>query len=196
MKFVSVPFEKALSNLIEERRQRVHQMEQWKKELLDTWQSLPQPEKKKVRKETFQVLEGRRQVSVKATELLGESSQSLLMVLSDKDLLWLYNSPFFDDLESRAGKRKLDVRLMTNYSPTSTYVLDEVDLGEGDFAYKDLRDAPCFIMSDDGQMLLLMEKEEESQDKPFAMWTNYRTLLQSYGMLFDLMWREPSQKTK
>jgi hypothetical protein len=45
-------------------------------------------------------------------------------------------------------------------------------------------------------MLLLMEKEEESQDKPFAMWTNYRTLLQSYGMLFDLMWREPSQKPK
>jgi len=196
MKFVSVPFEKALSNLIEERRQRVHQMEQWKKELLDTWQSLPQPEKKKVRKETFQVLEGRRQVSVKATELLSESSQSLLMVLSDKDLLWLYNSPFFDNLESRAGKRKLDVRLMTNYSPTSTYVLDEVDLGEGDFAYKDLREAPCFIMSDDGQMLLLMEKDEESQDKPFAMWTNYRTLLQSYGMLFDLMWREPSQKPK
>jgi sugar-specific transcriptional regulator TrmB len=196
MKFVSVSFEKALSNLIEERRQRVHQMEQWKRELLDIWQSLPQPEKRKVRKETFQVLEGRRQLSVKATELLGETSQNLLMVLSDKDLLWLYNSPFFDDLENLTRKKKLDVRLMTNYSPTSTYVLDEVDLGEGDFAYKDLGEAPCFIMSDDGQMLLLMEKDEESQEKPFAMWTNYRTLLQSYGMLFDLMWREPSQKTK
>jgi sugar-specific transcriptional regulator TrmB len=71
MKFVSVPFEKALGSLIEERRQRVHQMEQWKKELLKTWKSLPTPEDRVTRKETFQVLEGRRQVGVKATEILG-----------------------------------------------------------------------------------------------------------------------------
>jgi predicted transcriptional regulator len=192
MKFVSVNFERALSNLIEEKRQRIHQMEQWKKELLLTWQSLPEPEKKKVRKETFQVLEGRRQLTVKATELLEETSVNLLMVLGDKDLLWLYNSPFFDDLGNITQKKSIDVRLMTNYSPTSTYVLDEVNFNGTDFAYKNLDESPCFIIGDDSQMLLLMKKGEERPNKPYAMWTNHSTLLQSYSLLFELLWDKQS----
>jgi sugar-specific transcriptional regulator TrmB len=191
MKFVSVPFERALGNLIEERRQRIHQMEQWKKELLETWQSLPKPEARKTRKETFQVLEGRRQVSVKATQILEGCGSELLMVLSDENLLWLYNSPFFDDLEKIMGKRGIDVRVLTNYSPTSTYVFEEVSLGEGDFAYFCMDDAPCFIISDADQVLLLMEREQEGEGKPFAMWTNYSTLTKSFKLLFNMMWKEP-----
>jgi len=191
MKFVSVSFERALGNLIEERRQRIHQMEQWKKELLETWQSLPKPEARKTRKETFQVLEGRRQVSVKATQILEGCGSELLMVLSDENLLWLYNSPFFDDLEKIVEKRGIDVRVLTNYSPTSTYVFEEVSLGEGDFAYFCMDDAPCFIISDAEQVLLLMEREQEGEGKPFAMWTNYSTLIKSFKLLFNMMWKEP-----
>ncbi len=191
MKFVSVPFDRALGNLIEERRQRIHQMEQWKKELLETWQSLPKPEARKTRKETFQVLEGRRQVSVKATQILEGCGSELQMVLSDESLLWLYNSPFFDDLEKIMGKRGIDVRVLTNYSPTSTYVFEEVSLGEGDFAYKCIDDTPCFIISDAEQMLLLMEREQEGEGKPFAMWTNYSTLVKAFKLLFNMMWSEP-----
>jgi sugar-specific transcriptional regulator TrmB len=195
MKFVSVPFERALGNLIEERRQRIHQMEQWKKELMETWQSLPKPEDRKTKKETFQVLEGRRQVSVKATQLLEGCNSELLMVLSDENLLWLYNSPFFDDLEKIAGKRGIDVRVMTSFSPTSTYVLEEINLGEGDFAYTALDDAPCFIISDSEQMLLIMERDQGGEGKPFAMWTNYGTLLKSFQLLFTKIWREPIDAT-
>ena len=195
MKFVSVPFDKALENLIEERRQKVHQMEQWKKQLMDTWQSLPKPEAKRTRRETFQVLEGRRQVSVKATQLLDGCERDILMVLSDENLLWLYNSPYFDDLEKIVDKKGVNVRLMTNYSPTSTYVLEEVSLGEGDFDYKELSEAPCFILIDNEQMLLLMEREEEADGKPFAIWTNYSTLLKSYTMLFEMIWKDPHEVT-
>ncbi len=191
MKFVSVPFEKALGDLIEERRQKIHMMEQWKKELMKTWRSLPQPEDRKTKKETFQVLEGRRQVSVKATQLLEGCKEQLLMVLSDQNLLWLYNSPFFDDLEEQSEKKGIEVHLMTNYSPTSTYVLDEVSLGEGDFAYKEIDDTPCFFISDSEQMLLLIEKPYEADGKPYAMWTNYDTLVKSFNLLFSLIWRNP-----
>jgi len=192
MKFVSVPFENALGNLIEERRQRVHQMEQWKKELIKTWESLPKVEARKIRKETFQVLEGRRQVSVKATQLLEGCSSELLMQLSDENLLWLYNSPFFDDLDVIAKKRGIDVRIITNFSPTSTYVLEEINLSEGDFAYKSVEANSCYIISDNGQMLLLMERDDGGGGKPFAIWTNYKTLVSSFRMLFTLVWKNPS----
>jgi sugar-specific transcriptional regulator TrmB len=193
MKFVSVPFEKALGSLIEERRQRVHQMEQWKKELLKTWKSLPTPEDRVTRKETFQVLEGRRQVGVKATEILGGCNRKIHMILRDETLLWLFNSPFFDDLEKVAKKRGIKVSLITNFSPTSTYVLEEVDLGKGDFNYKEIEDSPCFIISDSGQMLLLMKRGEADDGKPYAVWTNYMTIVQSFRLLFDLLWNEKSE---
>lgn len=191
MKFVSVPFERALGNLIEERRQRIHQMEQWKKELLKTWRSLPTPEEKATRKETFQVLEGRRQLGVKATEILNGCTGEIHMILRDETLLWLFNSPFFDDLEKIAKKRGVKVSLITNFSPTSTYVLEEVDLGKGDFDYKEIEDSPCFILSDNGQMLLLLHRDGDD-GKPYAMWTNYLTLVQSFRLLFNLLWAEKS----
>ena len=191
MKFVSVPFEKALGSLIEERRQRVHQMEQWKKELLNIWRSLPTAEDKATRKETFQVLEGRRQLGVKATEILNGCTGEIHMILRDETLLRLFNSPFFDDLEEIAKKRGVKVSLITNFSPTSTYVLEEVDLGKGDFDYKQIEDSPCFILSDNGQMLLIMNREGDD-GKPYAMWTNYMTLVQSFRLLFDLLWAEKS----
>ena len=194
MKFMSVPFEKALGNLIEERRQRIHQMEQWKKELMETWRSLPTPENRITRKETFQVLEGRRQVGVKAIELLEDCSSELLMILSDENLLWLYNSPFFDNLEKMISKKGISAQLITDFSPTSTYVLEEISLGKGDFNYKDLDEAPCFIISDNGQMLLLMRRGKEKGGKPYAMWTNYWTLVNSFSLMFNLLWEETGDK--
>lgn len=188
MKFLSVPFEKALRGLIEERRQRVHQMEQWKKELLKMWRSLPQPEEKKIRKETFQVLEGRRQVGVKATDLLKECKNEIYMILRDEILLWLFNSPFFEDLEEIVAKKNVNVMLLTNYSPTSTYVMEEINLGEGDFNYRDIDDIPSFIITDCDQMILLMSHGEEIEGKPYAIWTNYMTMVKSQRMLFNLLW--------
>ena len=188
MKFLSVPFEKALGGLIEERRQRVYQMEQWKKELIDMWDSLPQPEEKKTRKETFQVLEGRKQVGVKATDLLKECNNEIYMILSDEVLLWLYNSPFFEDLEKKVKKKGVNALLITNYTPTSTYVMEDVSLGEGDFDYKEIDEIPSFIVTDCDQMILLMGEGEAFDEKPYGIWTNYMTLVKTHRMLFDMLW--------
>jgi len=190
MKFVAAPFEKALENLIEEKRHRIHQLEQRKKELLDIWLSLPTPEEVKTPNETFQVLEGRRQISVKANELLEGCSHELLMVFPDKNLLWLYNSPFFEDLEKILRKRRLDVRILTNFSQTSTYVLEQVNMGEGDFAYLETDgDVPGFIISEGSQMLLLMGRGRDGE-KPFAIGTNYRSIVNAFRLLFTLLWKK------
>ncbi|MCW3991067.1 MAG: hypothetical protein NWE79_00010 [Candidatus Bathyarchaeota archaeon] len=193
MKFVATPFDKGLESLIEEKRHLIDQLERRKKELLDIWLSLPKAEKVKTPSETLQVLEGRRQISVKANELVHGCERELLMAVPGKSLLWLYNSPFFDELEEAAKKRRLDVRILTNFSPTSTYVLEQINLGEGDFAYLEDEEAPGFIMSDGGQMILLMEQGHGERGKLFAMWTNYLSIVKSFRLLFTLLWKkEPS----
>ena len=39
------------------------------------------------------------------------------------------------------SKKGINAQLITNFSPTSTYVLEEISLGKGDFNYKDLDEA-------------------------------------------------------
>jgi len=186
MKFVAVAFEKVLDNLIEERRQRIYQMEQRKAELLKIWKSLPEPENVQHSKETFQVLEGKRHISVRLNELLGGCQESIDIVVSDINLIWLYNTPFLDDLDEVAMDEGVKVRLLTNYSPTSSYVLDQIEVGNGDFAYLKKHEMPGFFIKDGKEMILLMAND---QSNLYGMWTNYDSIVRSYDILFNLLWK-------
>lgn len=186
MKFLAVPFETVLDNLIEERRQKVYQMEQRKKELLKIWSSLPKPEKVYKRKETFQVLEGRKHISVRLSELLINAENEFHIIVSDENLIWLFNTPFLDDIQEKAEKKGLTARIMTNYSPTSNYVLEQMEIGEGDFAYLQNEKIPGLFINDKKEMILFMSNEQNNLN---AMWTNYETLVESYRILFSLLWK-------
>ena len=108
------------------------------------------------------------------------------MVVSDINLIWLYNTPFLDDVEDKIENEGLIMELMTNYSPTSSYVMDHLDFGEGDFSYLKGEKIPGFFINDRGEMILLMESDE---NKIYGMWTNYASIVQSHRMLFDLLWK-------
>ena len=186
MKFVAVPFETVLNNLIEERRQRIYKMEQQKTELLKIWKSLPEPENVQKTKETFQVLEGKRHISVRLNELLSSCNETFDMVASDNNLIWLYNTPFLEELNKLATKKSIKVRLLTNYSPTSSYVLDQIELGDSDFAYLKKYEMPGYFIKDGEEMILLMSND---QSNLYGMWTNYETIVDSYKILFELLWK-------
>jgi len=186
MKFIAVPFENVLTNLIEERRQKIFEMEKNKAQLLKIWASLPEPESISHTKETFQVLEGKKHISVRLNELLHGSESSFNMVVSDNNLIWLYNTPFLDDAEEKVENEGLMMRLMTNYSPTSSYVMDQLDIGDGDFAYMKGEEMPGFFINDKGEMILLMANDKNNV---YGLWTNYSSIVQSYRVLFDLLWK-------
>ena len=186
MKFVAVPFETVLNQLIEERRQRVHQLEKRKKELLKIWASLPKPENVQETKETFQVLEGKRHISVRLNELLESCKVSMDLIVSDVNLIWLYNTPFLDDLVEIGDEKGVRVRLMTNYSQTSSYVFDRLDMGQTDFAYMKKHEMPGYFIRDGEEVVLLMSND---QSNIYGMWTNYSSIVDSYKLLFDLLWR-------
>ncbi len=187
MKFLAVAFETVLNNLIEERRQRIYQMEQRKAELLKIWASLPEPDMVHTRKETFQVLEGKKHISVRLAELLENAESDFHMIVSDDNLIWLYNTPFLDNVQAKADKTGLTTRLMTNFSPTSSYVLEQMEIGEGDFAYMKKEKIPGFFINDKKEMILLMGNDQNSVT---GMWTNYETLVESYRILFSLLWKK------
>lgn len=186
MKFVAVPLENVLNNLIEERRQKIHEMEQKKAQLLKIWATLPEPESVTHEKETFQVLEGKKHISVRLAELLDNSESAFNMVVSDNNLIWLYNTPFLEDVEEKVESEGLGMKLMTNYSPTSSYVMEQLAIGDSDFSYLKGEELPGFFINDSGEMILLMANDKNNV---YGMWTNYSSMVQSYRILFDLLWK-------
>jgi len=191
MKFTAVPFEKVLDTEIEKIRQRAHKLEKNKNELLQLWNSLPKASEIETEKETLQVLEGKRQISVRISEVLRLSTKKLNAVVSDRHLIWIYNSPFFEELEALSKKREIEVKILTEYSTTSMFVLEQVDLPNCDFAFLHLKGQPSYILSDAGYMILLMENED---GKFYAMETNYDSMLKSYGNLFNLLWTSQERR--
>ncbi|RJS88476.1 hypothetical protein CW700_07725 [Candidatus Bathyarchaeota archaeon] len=188
MKFVAVPFDKALSNLIESRRQRLRALERRKEELIDLWRALPKLERTLSRSETLQILEGREQINVKAEDLLRRCRRELFMVVDEDYLLRLYNSTFFDNFGRLSKRRKFDARLLTNFCQTTSYILERIDLGEADFSYLDAEDdIPSFIISDNDELLLSLEREGGSL---YAVWTNYRSMVKAFRSLFLLLWKK------
>jgi len=190
MKFAALPLERVLENLIEERRGRIIQLEQRKKELLEMWRSLPAAEELSSNKETLQVVEGKRQVMVKVSELLNSSEAEFQAVVSDNEMAWLFNNLFFEDLDDLIKKRSLDVRMMTQHSPISTYIIDKTDMCNMDFAFLRRSNQPSFFIADDKQILLLMNNDE---NKLLAMWTNYEAVVASFRNLFELLWKNQTK---
>jgi sugar-specific transcriptional regulator TrmB len=190
MKFAALPLERVLENLIEERRGRIIQLEQRKKELLEMWRSLPAVEELSSNKETLQVIEGKRQVMVKVGELLNSSEAEFQAVVSDNEMAWLFNNLFFEDLDDLIKKRSLDVRMMTQHSPISTYIIDKTDMCNMDFAFLRRSNQPSFFIADDKQILLLMNNDE---NKLLAMWTNYEAVVASFRNLFELLWKNQTK---
>lgn len=190
MKFAALPLERVLENLIEERRGRIIQLEQRKKELLEMWRSLPAVEELSSNKETLQVIEGKRQVMVKVSELLNSSEAEFQAVVSDNEIAWLFNNLFFEDLDDLIKKRSLDVRMMTQHSPISTYIIDKTDMCNMDFAFLRRSNQPSFFVVDDKQILLLMNNDE---NKLLAMWTNYEAVVASFRNLFEHLWKNQTK---
>lgn len=194
LKFVATPFEKTLDLLIKSKKLRLELLERKKKDLVDLWFSLPQPEVEFVKREVFQILEGDEQINLKAEEVLTKINAKVWVFVSDLDISRFYHSGLLDKLE-RIAKKGLSVRLLTNNSPKSCFFVKKLKLDD----VRDLsmcpKDLPSFIIVDQEQLLFLVNRNngqnddvEEKREKPAALWTNYEAFIKALGALFVELW--------
>lgn len=180
MRFEAKPFEDVFESVIDERRKQIVSLERRKSEILEAWQSLPRADVMDDEKENIQVLEGKRQIITKINELVRRGEKDVLIVLKDTELVWLYNSLFFEDVKQIIKSRNVQVKLITNYSATSEYVLNRVD-SRLDFYFLPELPEVSFVVRDDRETLLLMDNEE----KPMSLYTNFKAMVTSLRLVFQ-----------
>lgn len=194
LKFVATPFEKALDLLIRGKKLRLELLERKKKDLVNLWFSLPQPEVEFVRREVFQVLEGEDQINLKAEEILAKSNTQVWVFVSDRDISRFYHSGLLDTLE-RLAKRGLSVHLLTNDSPKSSFFVKKLKLDDIRNLTTCPADLSSFIIVDQEQLLFLINRsngqdtgDEERREKLASLWTNYEAFIRALGTLFLELW--------
>jgi len=194
LKFVATPFEKTLDLLIKSKKLRLELLERKKKDLVDLWVSLPQPEVEFVKREVFQILEGEEQINLKAEEILAKTSNEVCVFVSDSEISRLYHSGLLDKLE-KIAKKGLSVRLLTNDSPKSCFFTKKLKLNGVKSLSICLDGLPSFFIVDQEELLFSIKRNseqnddlEEKKEKLAALWTNYEAFIKALAVLFTGLW--------
>jgi sugar-specific transcriptional regulator TrmB len=187
LKFIATPFEKALDILIETKKMKINLLEKRKKSLVDLWLSLPKSETESERKEVFQILEGEEQISLKADEILTKAEKEVLVFASEHDITNFYHSGLLDKLDN-VSKKNVNVQLLTNYSPKSCFFIERIKLKKAKYSLSEVDGLPTFILTDDGQLLLLIRKNN-GKKRVAALWTNYDAFIKALKALFLELWK-------
>ncbi|MCJ7560645.1 hypothetical protein MUO79_08535 [Candidatus Bathyarchaeota archaeon] len=193
LKFIATSFDRAVDALIEAKKLRIQRLERKKKDLMDVWLSLPQPEIEEERKEVFQILEGEEQIGLKATEIVQNAQREINVFASEEDLSRFYHSGFIEMLE-RLSKKSLDIKFLTNNSPKSHFFVEKIRLLNKLYVPSDSEAIPTFILADQEQLIFMIRKNSEKNGKKTtrpriaALWTNYEAFIKALSALFIELW--------
>ncbi len=190
LKFIAVPLERAVELLIEAQKMKIKLLEQEKVGLVELWSSMPQPKFESNKKKIFQILEGGQQILLKANELLGKAREEIQIFAPGEYLAQLYHSDFIDNL--KMSSKKLNIALLTENSLKSRFFLEKMNWANHKHRVVDVKNIPCFIISDRNELLMAIQQDEEGEDgidreksKTVALWTNYNAFIETLEMLFS-----------
>ncbi len=190
LKFTAVPLDKAIDLLVDAQKIKIKLLEQEKTNLVELWQSMPQPKVTAAKKELFQMLEGEQQVLMKANELLEKTEKTFQVFASADYLGQLYYSDFSDKLKKQADK--VNVTLVTDNSLKSSYFIGQLQWLSESHRIADEQNLPCFMISDNKEVLIAFHEgdvandgDAKKKDKTAAIWTNYSAFIKILQMLFS-----------
>jgi len=178
IKFAVIPIDKALENLVQEEKQRIQQLEEEKKKILENWNSILVPIKNsEALGEFIQVLKGKNQIYIKASEVVENAEEEILIVASNENLLQLFYSGVLDDLAEKAKKIKIEV--ITDSSLRSTYIIKKLNLKKESLCI-DFDDLPSFILSEKSLLLFF----DNGKNGKRALWTNQKDMIDALRVSF------------
>lgn len=185
----SVPFDRCLSILIEERKARLRILEQ-RGEALRRQFDVVRVEPVTHEVERFQVVEGRLRIERKLHGICSQAQKSVMTVLSPSEMVRADTAGLFDML-SHAVKGGLRVRVITSIVQPNLEVVEKLRQ-HVEIRHLDLKAKPIPRVSiiDDSEALFEISTADESprMEEEVALWINSRAFVRNLQAYFDEMW--------
>lgn len=185
----SVPFERCLSILIEERKARLRILEQ-RGEALRRQFDVVRVEPVTHEVERFQVVEGRLRIEQRLQGMCSQAQKSVMTVLSPSEIMRADTAGLFDML-SHAVSGGLRVRVITSIVQPNLEIVEKLRQ-HVEIRHLDLKAKPIPRVSiiDDSEALFEISTADDSPrtEEEVALWINSRAFVRNLQAYFDEMW--------
>ncbi len=196
-RFTAVPLEIAIDLNIKAKREAAALIESTKKDILNYWRTISQPEKS-ISPEKFNVVEGSRKIYPKIAQMIKETKKQLSVISSLQDLLRINQHGVFETVLENTMNSSIECRVITEFSAKNVKILEELletlPLGlnfQGKTPDLGLRLSPRMVIRDNEEILFFMSSEEKpsiSAENDACLWTNCKALVQSFSSVFEDLW--------
>jgi len=185
----SVPFDRCLSILIDERKARLRILEQ-RGEALRHQFAVVRVEPVTHEVERFQVIEGMLRIEQRLQNMCAQSQKSVMTVLSPSEMVRGDTAGLFDML-THAAKGGLRVRVITAIVQPNLEIVERLRQ-HVEIRHLDLKAKPIPRVSivDDSEALFEISTSDETHrtEEEVALWINSRAFVRNLQAYFDEMW--------
>lgn len=189
VRFQSVPFDRCLQILVDERKARLRILEERGENLRQQFQDIHvEPVAHEV--ERFQVVEGRIRIEQRLQSMYAQARKSVLTVLSPSEVVRAETSGLLDML-TQGVKKGLRVRVISSINQSNLEIVAKarefIEVRHLDLKAKPI---PRVSIIDDSEALFEITTADETQrsSEEVALWINSRAFVRNLQAYFDEMW--------
>ncbi len=198
-RFLTVPFDKVLDTFIRSRRDEAALVESARDDLLNDWAKISKS-RFDLSADKFTVIEGENKIYARIFQLIKEAKNQLSVALTVSDLLRAERFGLFDTSLRPSAESSVRFRFLAELSVKNVNALKLLlrklaDQGF-DFAGRvpdlGLQLSPRMVVRDGEEILFFItskrEKVATAEKGEVCLWTNCKTLVQSFTHVFEEMW--------
>lgn|SRR5574337_719172 len=184
MKFVALPLEKAIWNLLNVEKQRVNNLERNGENLVSLWHMIPDFMNGKTSDtdDRFQILKGINQIRAKVYEIV-KNSKEVQILCSEKEAMGFYHSDVFAVLD----KAEKNLRLLVSRTSLINDLVKEFKHLQVKKTSNEVHNNLCFVVSDN-ELLFYTRNVNDYPLSTMAFWSDSVPLIYSMNILFDFIW--------
>lgn len=185
IKFSALPLDKAIGVLINAEKERVKNLENQEKSIVELWGALPsfKVNEEEMKDGKFQMLQGVNQMSSKIKEMLTSSKETIQVLASEKDFMRFYHSGYLEWI----ADSKAEVQLVSSSSDKTAYIFEGRLKDKVKRMPLKVKEDLCFIIKDDNEAILFMKNSGEVA-QIIAMWTDSYSMVYTLKLLFTYIW--------
>jgi sugar-specific transcriptional regulator TrmB len=185
-KFNAVGIDESIEILINNEKNRIHELETGKVNIVKLWKMVPKysGNKEDSNENKFQTLQGRNSILVKLEQMIKESTETMLVLGTESDFKKFYHTEFTNLLR----KTKSELRVLSDYSNKGTHIFEEIPTKKIKKLEDKNREDFCFIIKDDNEVIFFVSNSEVKD--MMALWTDSKTFVTTLRSLFSLIWKK------
>ena len=184
MNYASLSINDALELLLSEEKNRISNIESQKPEILEMWNKIPSNDSHLDTENRFQILKGQNQTNNKIRDMISTAKTKIEIMGTKEDFLHFHRANLFEKLK----KSKASFRILTDGSQKTKFFLKDIEKKSIKRSSSIEKRGLCFALIDGSEVLFFIKNSDFTKDDLIAVWSDSRSIVNSYDMLFDGIW--------